>query len=74
VVLRRTRPHKPRTFRVPLSPVLPALGLGFCVWMMGSLSAVTWVVFAFWMAVGLVFYFVYGYRRSRFATSAPSEK
>ncbi|MFE4969850.1 amino acid permease [Streptomyces sp. NPDC056660] len=68
VVLRRTRPAMPRTFRVPLSPLLPALGFGFCVWMMGSLSAVTWVVFGAWLAVGLVFYFLYGYRRSRLAT------
>ncbi len=45
IVLRRTRPDMPRTFRVPLSPVLPALGFGLCVWMMGSLYAVTWVVF-----------------------------
>ncbi|MGW1005241.1 amino acid permease [Streptomyces sp. NPDC002520] len=67
VVLRRTRPDMQRTFRVPLSPVLPALGLAFCVWMMGSLSTVTWIVFGVWMAVGLVFYFVYGYRRSRLA-------
>jgi basic amino acid/polyamine antiporter, APA family len=58
-----------RTFRVPLSPVLPALGLAFCVWMMGSLSAVTWVVFGVWMAVGLVFYFLYGHRRSRLAAA-----
>ncbi|WP_369177126.1 amino acid permease [Streptomyces mutabilis] len=68
VVLRRTRPDMRRTFRVPLSPVLPALGFAFCVWMMGSLSTVTWVVFGVWMAVGLVFYFVYGHRRSRLAT------
>ncbi|OMI90262.1 amino acid permease [Streptomyces sp. M1013] len=73
VVLRRTRPDMRRTFRVPLSPVLPALGFGFCVWMMGSLSTVTWVVFGVWMAVGLVFYFVYGHRRSRLATPDPSE-
>lgn len=58
----------PRTFRVPLSPVFPALGLGFCVWMMGSLSTVTWVVFGVWMAAGLVFYFLYGHCRSRLAT------
>ncbi|MET8448236.1 amino acid permease [Streptomyces sp. NPDC005209] len=74
VVLRRTRPQMPRTFRVPLSPVLPALGFLFCIWMMGSLKRDTWVVFGVWMAVGLVFYFVYGYRRSRLATPAPSEK
>ncbi|MFD0305526.1 amino acid permease [Streptomyces sp. NPDC127119] len=68
VVLRRTQPGMPRTFRVPLSPLMPALGFGFCVWMMGSLDTVTWVVFGVWMAVGLVFYFSYGYRRSRLAT------
>ncbi|MFJ8004671.1 amino acid permease [Streptomyces fagopyri] len=68
VVLRRTRPEMRRTFRVPLSPVLPAIGFALCVWMMGSLSAVTWVVFGVWMAAGLVFYFSYGYRRSRIAT------
>ncbi|WP_328497580.1 amino acid permease [Streptomyces sp. NBC_00414] len=72
VVLRRTRPGMPRTFRVPLSPLMPALGFGFCVWMMGSLDTVTWVVFGVWMAVGLVFYFSYGYRRSRLATGATS--
>jgi APA family basic amino acid/polyamine antiporter len=72
VVLRRTRPHMTRTFRVPLSPVLPALGFAFCVWMMGSLSAVTWVVFGVWMAVGLVFYFLYGHRRSRLAAADPA--
>ncbi|WP_328556677.1 MULTISPECIES: amino acid permease [unclassified Streptomyces] len=71
VVLRRTRPAMRRTFRVPLAPVLPAIGFLLCVWMMASLSAVTWVVFGVWMAVGLVFYFTYGYRRSRMATVEP---
>ncbi|MET8614535.1 MULTISPECIES: amino acid permease [Streptomyces] len=70
VVLRRTRPNMRRGFRVPLSPLLPALGFVFCVWMMGSLSAVTWTVFGVWLVVGLVFYFVYGFRRSRLATGA----
>jgi APA family basic amino acid/polyamine antiporter len=52
---------------VPLSPVPAALGLGFCVWMMGSLSATNWAVLGVWMGVGLVFYFGYGHRRSRLA-------
>ncbi|MFD8569697.1 amino acid permease [Streptomyces sp. NPDC059639] len=67
VLLRRTRPEMNRTFRVPLFPLLPVLGFGFCIWMMGSLSAITWIVFGVWMAVGLVFYFCYGMRRSRLA-------
>ncbi|GHH75816.1 amino acid transporter [Streptomyces sulfonofaciens] len=70
VVLRRTRPTMPRAFRVPLSPLPPVLGFALCLWMMGSLSAVTWAVFAVWMAAGTVFYFVYGFRRSRLATGA----
>ncbi|MGP4003375.1 amino acid permease [Streptomyces sp. 8N706] len=69
IVLRRRRPEMPRTFRVPLSPLLPVIGFGFCVWMMGSLDAITWTVFAVWMAVGLVVYFGYGMRRSRLATA-----
>ncbi|MGY0022551.1 amino acid permease [Streptomyces sp. cg35] len=71
IVLRRTRPDMPRTFRVPLSPLLPVIGFALCVWMMGSLSVITWIVFGAWMAVGLVFYFCYGMRRSRLA--APAE-
>ena len=51
--------------------MLPAIGFLLCLWMMASLSAVTWVVFGVWMAVGLVFYFSYGYRRSRMATAEP---
>ncbi|MEU6532913.1 amino acid permease [Streptomyces sp. NPDC046928] len=67
IVLRRKRPELERTFRVPFGPVLPVLGFLFCVYNMASLDTVTWVVFGCWMAAGLVFYFLYGYRRSRLA-------
>ncbi|MBW8093202.1 amino acid permease [Streptomyces hygroscopicus subsp. hygroscopicus] len=69
IVLRRTRPAMARTFRVPLSPLFPLIGFALCLWMMGSLRTVTWVVFGGWMAVGLVLYFGYGMRRSRLATA-----
>ncbi|NBE54404.1 amino acid permease [Streptomyces boluensis] len=68
IVLRRKQPDMKRTFRVPLSPLFPLVGFGFCVWMMFSLDAITWVVFGVWMAVGLVIYFGYGLRRSRLHT------
>ena len=68
IVLRYTRPDMPRTFRVALGPVFPVLGFGFCVYNMFSLDTVTWVVFGCWMAAGLVFYFLYGMRRSRLAS------
>ncbi|MFI8256804.1 amino acid permease [Streptomyces filamentosus] len=68
IVLRCTRPDMPRTFKVALGPVFPVLGFGFCVYNMFSLDTVTWVVFGCWMAAGLVFYFLYGMRRSRLAS------
>jgi APA family basic amino acid/polyamine antiporter len=67
VILRVKRPDMNRTFRVPLGPVFPVLGFGFCAYNMFSLDTVTWVVFGIWMAAGLVFYFGYGFRRSRLA-------
>ncbi|WP_435209431.1 amino acid permease [Streptomyces sp. bgisy034] len=69
IVLRVKRPELERTFRVPFGPVLPVLGFLFCAYNMFSLDTVTWVVFGCWMAAGLVFYFLYGYRRSRLAAS-----
>ncbi|MFD0371490.1 amino acid permease [Streptomyces sp. NPDC127114] len=79
IVLRYTRPDMPRTFKVAFGPLFPVLGFGFCAYNMFSLDAVTWVVFGCWMAAGLVFYFLYGMRRSRLATApalaeAPAEK
>ncbi|KUF14171.1 MULTISPECIES: amino acid permease [Streptomyces] len=71
IVLRRTRPDMPRTFRVPLGWLFPVLGFGFCAYNMFNLDSVTWVVFGVWMAVGLVFYFLYGMRRSRLETDPP---
>ncbi|HET6636329.1 MAG TPA: amino acid permease [Streptomyces sp.] len=73
IVLRRTRPDMPRTFKVPFAPVFPAIGFGLCAWMMSSLDLITWTVFGIWMAVGLVVYFGYGARRSRLATEAEAK-
>jgi APA family basic amino acid/polyamine antiporter len=69
VILRRTKPELPRTFKVALFPVTPILGFLACGWMMYSLPVATWIAFGVWMAVGLVVYFLYGMRRSELATA-----
>ncbi|WP_443071755.1 amino acid permease [Streptomyces sp. WMMC940] len=69
IILRWKRPDMNRTFKVMLFPVTPILGFGFCAYMMLSLPGITWVWFGGWMAAGLVFYFLYGLRRSRLATA-----
>jgi APA family basic amino acid/polyamine antiporter len=65
IVLRYRSPDLPRTFRVPLMPVVPLLGIGFSLWLTSQLMWQTWVRFAVWFVIGAVVYFGYGYRHSR---------
>jgi APA family basic amino acid/polyamine antiporter len=64
MVMRRTRPDLPRSFRTPLVPLVPLVGVGFSLWLIANLDWVTWVRFAGWMALGMVVYGLYGYRNS----------
>ncbi|MHB8415824.1 MAG: APC family permease, partial [Acidiferrobacteraceae bacterium] len=70
IVLRHTRPDLPRPFRVPWSPLVPLLGIGFCLYLMFSLPAVTWARFGIWLMIGLIVYFSYSRHRSMVQTSS----
>ena len=72
IVLRRTRPDLPRPFRMPWVPVLPALSALVALLLMLGLPRETWERLIIWMALGMAFYFVYGYRRSRLRSGAPN--
>ncbi|MBF6670560.1 amino acid permease [Glutamicibacter halophytocola] len=63
--LRKTQPDTPRTFRVPLYPATPILGIAACLFLMFNLAGITWVVFGLWMIVGAGIYLGYGRRHSR---------
>ena len=65
IALRYKRPDIPRPFRTPLVPLVPILGIIFCVGLMASLPPDTWIRLIVWMAIGLVIYFTYGKRHSR---------
>ncbi|MET9558283.1 amino acid permease [Streptomyces sp. NPDC006645] len=69
VILRRTRPDLPRSFRAPLVPWLPAVSVMASLWLMLNLPAETWLRFAIWMAIGVVVYFAYGRANSRLGKS-----
>ncbi len=69
IILRRTRPELPRSFRTPLVPIVPILAIILCIGLMLSLPGITWVRFAIWMVLGVVFYFLYSYRHSRLGRS-----
>ncbi|SEO98174.1 amino acid permease [Paenibacillus sp. OV219] len=64
IVLRRTQPDMQRGFKVPFVPYTPILGAASCLYLMLQLKAFTWASFGIWLAIGLVIYFIYGYRNS----------
>ncbi|MER0483424.1 amino acid permease [Streptomyces sp. Edi2] len=65
VLLRRSRPDLPRSFRTPWVPVVPVLSVLASLWLMLNLPAETWVRFALWMVAGFGVYFLYGRAHSR---------
>ncbi|MCB4805350.1 APA family basic amino acid/polyamine antiporter [Methylobacterium brachiatum] len=64
IYLRRTDRHMKRPFRAPAVPVVPILGILFCLLLMVGLPLDTWLRLVIWMAIGLVIYFFYGRRHS----------
>jgi APA family basic amino acid/polyamine antiporter len=65
LILRHKEPDRPRPFRAPGGIFTPLLGIGFCLYLMLGLEFMTWMRFIGWLAVGLVIYFMYGYKNSR---------
>jgi basic amino acid/polyamine antiporter, APA family len=64
-ILRKREPNRPRAFKTPWVPVVPILGVLACMYLMLGLPWITWLRFALWLLVGMVVYFLYGFRRSR---------
>ncbi len=64
IVLRYTDPDRRRPFRVPFVHFVGIAGAALCVFVMRGLPALAWVRFGWWLVIGLVLYFAYGYRNS----------
>lgn len=47
--------------------LIPLLGLTSCLYLLTGMSASNWKWFFVWFAIGLVVYFLYGYRKSKLA-------
>jgi APA family basic amino acid/polyamine antiporter len=70
IVLRYTDPERRRPFRVPFVHFVGIVGALLCVFVMKGLPGLAWTRFGWWLVIGLVLYFSYGYRRSKLRTSA----
>ncbi|MCD5001562.1 amino acid permease [Enterococcus saccharolyticus] len=55
---------KPNEFSMPFVPFLPIVSVIACLFLMTRLKAVTWIVFAITIVLGLIIYFAYGYKHS----------
>jgi basic amino acid/polyamine antiporter, APA family len=65
LVLRYKEPERPRPFRVPMVwPVCVLSALG-CLFIMKGLPDSAWERFGIWLVIGLVLYFLYGFKHSR---------
>jgi len=70
MILRKTDPNRPRSFRTPLIWVVGPLAIAGCLLLFVSLGAYTVKVFFIWAAIGLVFYFGIARRTSNLANPA----
>ena len=67
MVLRFTDPGRPRPFRTPLLFVVAPLSIAGCLLLFFSLGIESKELFVAWTILGLIFYFLYGYRHSHVA-------
>lgn len=65
LIVRRTMPDAPRSFKTPLVPFVPIAGIITCLVMMAFLPADTWIRLVLWMLIGLDIYVSYGIRHSK---------
>lgn len=64
LVMRYIHPEAERPFRYPWVPLIPLLGVGFCLLLMFSLPPANWLRLAVWMFVGMLIYVFYGRHHS----------
>jgi len=65
LVLRYTRPELKRPFRIKGIWAVSLLGVGFCAAMALSLPNATWKRLLIWSVIGILIYWLYGYKNSR---------
>ncbi len=65
--LRRTHPEIPRGFKVPLYPVLPAIGIVACILLIFTVETRVLIFFLWYTLFAIVMYFLYGMRNSELA-------
>lgn len=65
IIKLRHRPDVPNSeFKVPFYPWLPIISAISCLILMTQVSINSWIAFIFWILIGVVIYFAYGYKKN----------
>ena len=67
MILRRKDPSRPRPFRTPALYLVAPLSIAGCILLFLNLNVESTLLFASWTVIGLVVYFLAGYRHSHVA-------
>ena len=73
-VMRRKMPELPRSFKTPMVPLVPILGIITCLFMMVFLPMDTWIRLLVWMLIGMDIYLVYGAKHSLLGNGTDNRK
>jgi len=74
LIMRKTHSHADRPFRAPLFPLVPILGIIFCLVLMFSLPPQNWLRLFVWLVIGITIYFGYGRKHSAMAKESQQNK
>ena len=73
-VMRKKMPNLPRSFKTPMVPLVPILGIIVCLFMMVFLPMDTWIRLLVWMLIGMDIYLVYGAKNSHLGNGTNNRK
>ncbi|MCW3112320.1 MAG: amino acid permease [Segetibacter sp.] len=73
-VMRRKMPELPRSFKTPMVPLVPILGIFTCLFMMAFLPMDTWIRLLVWMLIGMDIYLAYGAKNSHLGNGTTTRK
>ncbi len=69
IILRKKHPELPRQFKTPMVPFVPIMGMLVCGAMIYGLGWPNWMRLLIWMLIGLIIYFGYSIRHSKYNKS-----
>ena len=66
--------NTPTTFKCPLVPLIPCLGIAINMYMLAGLKSAAWIRLGIWLTIGILIYIFYGIWNSKMRDYTPKPK